>query len=174
VIIKQQFAQSNPFDLLRYSLSNKQISCLYFTENLAHLLHLDLSGNQLIRFGRNFNSLLSLQSLILDSNHIESIEKNVELPHLNKLYLQNNRKSLFSQENSFWHFIQTLSYKYDSYFVRPIVGIKVTSFVTHLKQCGRLEHVFLFGNALNEAEVTEQKPDHVTVHFEQVDASIAS
>lgn len=91
-MMKQEFAKLNPFALTRYSLAGKQLSCLYFTESLAHIQYLNLSKNQLIRFGRNFDSLVSLETLNLDENQIERIEKQVNLPELKYLYLQSNRK----------------------------------------------------------------------------------
>ncbi|XP_053204252.1 geranylgeranyl transferase type-2 subunit alpha-like [Panonychus citri] len=73
------------------NLQNLSLTCIHPTSKLTHLRSLDLSNNQLTRINGCFNSLIALQSLILDNNYIPSIDQSFKLVSLKKLSLKKNR-----------------------------------------------------------------------------------
>lgn len=73
-------------------LSRQQITVLYTPEPFAHLTALDLTGNRIRCLSTNLNCLVSLESLIVDHNLIDKIQRNFTLPNLKTISLRNNSK----------------------------------------------------------------------------------
>lgn len=76
---------------LSLSLPNLRLHSLRAASRLMHIQHLDLSNNDLIKFGVTFSSLVSLRCLILDSNSVYLVDEKLSLPNLTILSLAKNR-----------------------------------------------------------------------------------
>uniref|UniRef100_T1KVM9 Geranylgeranyl transferase type-2 subunit alpha n=1 Tax=Tetranychus urticae TaxID=32264 RepID=T1KVM9_TETUR len=78
--------QLNP----RLTLNDRHLTCLYFTNNLTHLRYLDLSNNDFLKISKSFNTLILLETLIMDKNKISMVDKDFEMLSLKKLSIKNN------------------------------------------------------------------------------------
>lgn len=71
-------------------LSNSGLTCMLCSARIMHIRSIDLSNNRLLCLSKNFSLLVALEVLILDCNMISSIDKEIYLPSLSLLSLQNN------------------------------------------------------------------------------------
>lgn len=75
-----------------FNLSNQNLTCLYYSQNMIHLKNLDLSSNCFRKISKVFNNLISLETLILDNNEITKIENNFKMVSLKFISLKFNSK----------------------------------------------------------------------------------
>ena len=76
-------------------LNQLKLSAVYDFDRLSHIRCLDLSDNNLLKLSKAFNNLISLEILVIDSNKIYAIDKDLELNKLRILSLNKNSE-LFS------------------------------------------------------------------------------
>ena len=86
--LKKLEGDKYPSSLL--SLPSLHLTRLYSPHKLIHVRHLDLSGNNFCQMTRVFNDLVNLEVLILDNNHVNFIEKHIQVISLKVLSLQKN------------------------------------------------------------------------------------
>lgn len=75
-------------------LSGLKLTACYHFDRLSHIRFLDLSDNNLLKLSKAFNELVSLEILVIDSNKIYTIDKDLKLNKLRVLSLNKNREFL--------------------------------------------------------------------------------
>lgn len=91
-MLEKYLSEQNHIRQLSVSLPNLRLHSLRQANRLMHIQYLDLSNNDLIKFGVTFSPLVSLKCLILDSNSIYLVDEKLSLPNLTILSLAKNRK----------------------------------------------------------------------------------
>lgn len=91
IVFEKYLSEQSHIRQLSLSLPNLRLHSLRAASRLMHIQHLDLSNNDLIKFGVTFSSLVSLRCLILDSNSVYLVDEKLSLPNLTILSLAKNR-----------------------------------------------------------------------------------
>ncbi|XP_004597653.2 nephrocan-like isoform X1 [Ochotona princeps] len=154
-----------PATLEVLKLNDNSINVLHASdfEGLKKLRILELKNNLLSSLSPStLASLVSLQSLMVDSNHVQSVAGPLPLPHLRQLSLENNQLQIIP--GSFFTSLQRLQYlSFSGNFLARIPvnlpnslrslkmernQLKVVRF-QDLKHLGNLFHLYLSENSLS-------------------------
>lgn len=87
----QELSNCTDSNCFIFKLISNNLTQLHFSPHLVHLRLMDLSGNKFTSLNRNFCTFVALEKLILDSNEVTSIDKELSLPSLKVLSLQMNK-----------------------------------------------------------------------------------